>query len=276
MGVRKRGVALDHPKPFQKKRKNECTISSTRVDEPRGNNGTSRVSFARARASLKRCRRSRAAASDAPRGHAPCGRPPPRAPPRRCPRARRRRPKRPSGTRGKSGRASPRPSPPKILPGRPPRRPSQRPRGSRTVRRASCPCPSSAASRAPRRPYSAASPGASPRRGNTPPPADASCASRCRSRRESVAFLSFVVAFSFRLRPESSHADFFNSRLNPDARPSHHRTPNGFFFSPLDAFSFGVSGHESRPIATRLRHRPRRGERGHACRDAVVPRPRAR
>ena len=72
------------------------------------------------------------------------------------------------------------------------------------------------------------------------------------------------------------NADFFNSRLNPDARPSHHRTPNGFFFSPLDAFSFGVSGHESRPIATRLRHRPRRGERGHACRDAVVPRPRAR
>ena len=274
MGVRKRGVGITR-NHFTKKRKNECTISSTRVDEPRGNNGTSRVSFARARASLKRCRRSRAAASDAPRGHAPCGRPPPRAPPRRCPRARRLRPKRPSGTRGKSGRASPRPSPPKILPGRPPRRPSQRPRGSRTVRRASFPCPSSAASRAPRRPYSAASPGASPRRGNTPPPADASCASRCRSRRE-CRRVFFRCCVFFPVASRTLNADFFNSRLNPDARPSHHRTPNGFFFSPLDAFSFGVSGHESRPIATRLRHRPRRGERGHACRDAVVPRPRAR
>ena len=176
----------------KKKPPSSFTISSTRVDEPRGNNGTSRVSFARARASLKRCRRSRAAASDAPRGHAPCGRPPPRAPPRRCPRARRLRPKRPSGTRGKSGRASPRPSPPKILPGRPSQERGRRLRGSRTVRRASFPCPSSAASRAPRRPYSAASPGASPRRGNTPPPADASCASRCRSRRVSSRFLSLL------------------------------------------------------------------------------------
>ena len=198
----------DHSKTFhektkkrKKKRPSSERFRPPAFHEPRGNNGTSRVS------SLKRRRRSRAAASDAPRGHAPCGRPPPRAPPRRCPRARRRRPKRPSGTRGESGRASPRPSPQKILQGRPPRRPSQergrRPHGSRTVRRASCPCPSSAASRAPRRPYSAASPGASPRRGNTPPPADASCASRCRSRRDCrVSF--FVVEF---FTPEPENAD---------------------------------------------------------------------